>query len=360
MPAFTGTLNANEIYAALFNMIISQEVFADNIAGTNGSFLDANKVEGSLYGDQKIYYSTDILRTYPWGADLEAPNLLALDRPAAPEQQAIILDQFRQIRCSLDAYLSKRAWSTEGVFSQFNSVMLSWISDTKRVYESTLFNVFVGTDKSSIGGQNPTVPLSSITATGEEEINRLTAQYIGQAVADLFVAMGDPSRSFNDYGQMRSYDEDQIVVVWNADWLNKITKLDLPTIFHNDEIIKKLDGYKLPGKYFGDVYASAGTSIAGDRAVVEADYTVGGVTTHVFPGEELPVGASYAAGAAYAPDTNIIAKVTVRGAVPFMSAFEVGTNFWNPRALVETHYLTWGYNTLEHLKGKPWITLEAA
>ena len=360
MAAFSGTLNANEIYAALYNMIISQEVFADNIAGTNGSFLDANRVEGTLYGDQKLYYSADILKTVPWGADLEAPNLLALDRPAAPEVQAIVLNQWRQIRLTLDNYLSKRSWGSEGAFSQFNSVMLAWINDTKRVYDSTYFNAFVGTDKSTIGGQNPTVALSGILSTDEEEIARLTAQMIGNAVAELFVAMGDPSREFNDYGQMRSYNEEDIVVVWNASWLNKITKLDLPTIFHNDGIIAKLDGYRLPAKYFGDVYASAGTSIAGDRATVEADYTVGGVTTHVFPGEELPVGASYAAGAAYAPNPDYIAKITVRGSVPFMSAFEVGTNFWNPRSLTENHYLTWGYNSLEHLKGKPWITLEAS
>jgi hypothetical protein len=31
MPNFSGTLRANEIFAALFNMIISQQVFADNI-----------------------------------------------------------------------------------------------------------------------------------------------------------------------------------------------------------------------------------------------------------------------------------------------------------------------------------------
>ena len=358
MAAFTGSLNANEIYAALYNMILSQEVFADNIAGANGSFMESNRVEGSLYGDQKLYYSADILKTVPWGADLEAPNLLALDRPAAPEVQAIVLDQFRQIRLTLDNYLSKRAWGTEGAFSQFNSVMLAWISDTKRVYDATLFNAFIGTDVSNVGKQNPTVPLSSITATGEEEINRLTAQYVGQTIADLFVAMSDPSRDFNDYQQMRSYNEDEIIVVWNADWLNKITKLDLPTIFHDDGIIKKLDGYKIPGKYFGDVNTSAGTTAASNttiRALVEKDYGL----VHVFPGELLPNSTAYLADETYTVNGDYIAKVTVRGSVPFMSAFEVGTNFWNPRSLTENHYLTWGYNTLEHLKGKPWITVEA-
>ena len=34
MGAFNGTLNSNEIFAGLYNMIISQQVFADNIKGT--------------------------------------------------------------------------------------------------------------------------------------------------------------------------------------------------------------------------------------------------------------------------------------------------------------------------------------
>ena len=31
---YTGKLNSNEIFASIYNMIISQEVFADNIKGT--------------------------------------------------------------------------------------------------------------------------------------------------------------------------------------------------------------------------------------------------------------------------------------------------------------------------------------
>ena len=54
------TLTANEIYDTLANMIISQEVFADNI-GKNQTLVDKARVDGSLYGDTKLYYSTDVL-----------------------------------------------------------------------------------------------------------------------------------------------------------------------------------------------------------------------------------------------------------------------------------------------------------
>ena len=54
------TLTANEIYDTLANMIISQEVFADNI-GKNQTLVDKGRVDGTLYGDTKLYYATDVL-----------------------------------------------------------------------------------------------------------------------------------------------------------------------------------------------------------------------------------------------------------------------------------------------------------
>lgn len=123
MAAFNGQLRSNEIFSALYNMIISQEVFADNL-GKHQTLVDKARVDGSLYGDTKLYYSTDVLKSAPWGNDAEAANLLALHRPEAPKCQAIHLDQFRQICLTVDNYLSKRAWATEGAFSSFNGVML--------------------------------------------------------------------------------------------------------------------------------------------------------------------------------------------------------------------------------------------
>ena len=108
MGAFTGSLNTNEIFSAIYNMIISQEVFADNI-GKNQTLVDIARVDGGLYGDQKLYYATDALKSAAWGNDAEASNLLTLYRPKAPSCQAIELDTFRQICLTVDNYLTKRA-----------------------------------------------------------------------------------------------------------------------------------------------------------------------------------------------------------------------------------------------------------
>ena len=173
MPNFNGQLISNEIFAALWNMIISQEVFADNINGGEGLVSKA-RVDGSLYGDTKLYYATDALASKAWGNDAEAINLLQIHRPKNPETQAIRLNVFRQIPLTVDDYLSKRAWATEGAFASFNSVMLGWMSATKQIIDDTSYNVYIGTTKSSVGKQTQTVVLAN-TLTAEER-----AKYIGR------------------------------------------------------------------------------------------------------------------------------------------------------------------------------------
>lgn len=358
MGNFNGTLNSNEIFGALYNMIISQQVFSDNIAGTYGSLVDKARVDGSLYGDTKLYYACDVLKSSAWGNDAEAANLLALYRPEAPECQKITLDIFRQICLTVDNYLSKRAWSTEGAFSQFTAVMLGMIRETKRIYDSTTYNAFIGTAKSTTGRQNLTVNLSAISATGEEK-NRLEAQTIAEFMANLFVDMRDVSRDFNDYGNMRSYDLNNVRVVWNSKYVNKIKKIDLPTMFHNEGLIEKFEEEVLPARYFGTVNTTAGTTGATNttvRSLIEKTYG----SVHVFPGDLLPNSTAYLANETYTQNDTVICKIMHKGSVPFMSAFEVATSFFNSKSLTETHYLTWGHNTLEYLKNYPYITISAS
>ena len=352
MGNFNGTLRHNEIFGALFNMIISQQVFADNIAGTNSKLVDQAKVDGTFFGDTKLYYSCDCLSSAPWGNDAEATNLLALHRPKAPEVQAITISNFRQISLTLDNYLSKRAFSTVDAFSQFNSVMQQWIGDTRRVYDSTTYNAFIGTVSSAVGKQSQNVTLSTITATGEEK-NRLRAQTIANKLADILVEMTDVSRDYNDYGHLRSYSDVDIKVVWNSKYSNEITKLDLPTIFHKDGVVDKLYEYILPSRYFGGINADQtqgnGTTI---RSLIEQD--IG--SNHYFAGDLIKASDKAPAGTSYTEDEDIICKLFVK-LPPYMSAFEVATSFFNPKSLTENHYLTFGRSDLEYLKNYPVVTI---
>ena len=348
-------LNSNEIYGALFNMIISQEVYAGNIKGTYASLVNQAKTDGTLYGDTKLYYATDALKSHKWTNDLEAAQLLSLDRPADPECQAITIDQFRQIRLTVDNYLSKRAWSTEGAFSDFNGVMLGWIKDTKKIYDSTLYNSYIGTAASEKEEQSVDIDIATATTglTGREAVEA-EAKEIARVLADLLVDMKDVSRDFNDYEFLRSYDEEEIKIIWNSKWVNKIRKVDLPTIFHKEGLVDKFAEEVLPARYFGEVETTGGTSTGVERTLVEMDAG----EKHLFPGDIIPEDVAYEANEAYTPDENIICKVVVK-LPPYMSAFEVGTSFFNARSLTENHYLTFGHNTLEYLKGYPMITVHA-
>lgn len=363
MPNFNGQLRSNEIFAALYNMIISQQVFSDNIYDTKSSLVDRARVDGSMYGDTKLYYSTDVLYSAPWGNDAEAANLLNLYRPDAPECQAIYIDQFRQICLTVDNYLTKRAWSTEGAFSEFNSVMLGWIRDTKRVYDSTLYNTYIGTAESDVGQQQIVVDVGAAPAATDkvetEAYNRLVAQTLAARVSDLFVELEDVSRDFNDYGNLRSYNSESLIAVWNSAIVNRINKVDVPMIFNGLEIDKKGE-FTLPARYFGTINTAAGTAPAENttiRSLIEMDYGAAPNITHVFSGDLIPNGAAYTANSTYTVDPTIAFKIMHKRSVPYMSAFEVGTSFFNPKSLTETHYLTFGHNTLEYLKNYPMITV---
>ena len=363
MPvAFTGQLRPNEIFGAIYNMIISQRVFADNIKGTNSRLVDHFRTDGSIYGDTKLFYATDVLPSHEWLNDEEAGNLLSLDRPQAPECQKITISNFRQIRLTVDNYLTKRAWGDEGAFSNFNSVMLGWISDTKRIYDSRLFNTYVGTTETDKGSQLQNVTLSTITETGEAKA-RVEAQMIAQKIADIFAELEDTSRDYNDYGFMRSLDKEDLMIVWNTKWVNKITKLDLPTIFHNDNLISKFGEYTLLPRYFGDVVKLTGQDItvgASDTYRFLEETVVG--NKDYFPGEKIPTGTKIASATeilipAYKEKDDIICKIIHKDSIPFMSAFQTETDFFNPRSLTQNHYLTWGYSDLDYLANYPFITL---
>ena len=335
MGTFNGQLRSNEITSALYNMIISQETFADNIKGSD--LVDKARVDGTLYGDTKLYYSTDALASAEWGNDAEAANLLDIARPDAPKCQAIHLDKFRQISLTLDNYLSKRAWSDEGSFSAFQSVMQGWISNTKKVYDATTYNCFIGTD--TVADEQRTVDASD-------------AKVLAEGLANIITEMTDYTRDFNEYGQLRRHSEDEIKVIFNSKFINKIKNVDLPVIFDNAGLKATFAKEVLPARYFGTVNTAQKTADASTRSLIEQVID----SKHYFPGDKIETGKIAPAGTSYQEDPKIVAKIFTK-LPPYMSAFEVGTSFFNPKSLTENHYLTFGHNTLEHLKAFPLVTV---
>jgi len=411
------TINSNELFDSIGNMIISQRVW-DNPIGKRQTLVDSARVDGSKFGDTRLHYDTDVLKSHKWGVDadhpkggnayVEAANLLAVDPAQDPIVQAIVLDNFRQIRLTTETIISARAWMDEYGLSQFWSRMVAWMRDTKAMYESRMFQSYIGTAETNVGKQLQKIDLSSVIAeaTTKEEANRLEASAIGLFLANLFVEMGDYSRDFNDNGTMKSFSVDQIKVVFNANYLNKIQKVLLPTIFNKDGVIDKLNSDLMPARYFGNVltadnlatYAASTAYSAGDylyngtdgkyyqvteditsanntaftdvktkgvtvRSLIETDYKVSTTDYYVYPADEIAVGATigtggtFAYGECYAEDNSIMAKIYVK-TPELISSFETASEFFNPRSNTTNRYITWGFNTLEYFKAYPFITVK--
>lgn len=375
---FNGNLNQNEIYSAIYNMIISQQVFASPIKGVYGGLAEKFKTDGTLYGDTKLFYSTQIGEVEDWNKDSEAANLLSLNRPIAPACQAVTIDVFKKIWLTVDNFLSKRAWATESVFSQFNSVILATMRDTKRVYEATMMNAYVGTTETATGKQTVSVTIPTdngtmkddqatpvtVTLKDKESLARLEAETIAQAIADLMVDVEDVNKSYNDLEYLRSYDKSDLMFVFNSAFYNKIRKIDLPTIFHNDGLIEKLGENVLPARYFGTVNTvSKTTADANTRALKDVKIS----TTYYRAGDAIPVGTSLVSAGSivvpsYQESADIICKIIHKDAIQYMSAFETQTEFFNPRSLTNTHYLIFGHSDLakSRLKEFPFITVKKA
>ena len=391
MANFTGTLNTNEFYNSLFNAYRLITTFADGLDALDDSLANKFRSDGGMYQDKSVFTDMDVLMSREW--DPADTNVLAPELTVAPVQQEIVVNSKRQIGLYAETWTSKRAWMDPSVFDAFNSVVQAQVGNTKRLYEQRLVDVFIGTESTSVGQQAQSIDITTAvgSATGEEA-NRLAAQCIATAMADIMVKVKDSSPDFNDYEFIKAYNESDLEIIWNASWYNKILYTDLPTIFHKDELLKK--GHVLPARYFGSATAAGTANGTTDRAMDEykirvdgnGDYSATGIVLkNVFPGDILPLGTPivahttalttaswtttyngrgytfqvYSTVHAYTEDGDIICKIVHKNGVRYLSSFETSTEFWNPKNLTTNRYLTWMFAKPQHLANYPFITATA-
>lgn len=384
----TYTLSQNEVFGSLFNLLIQARTLTDNVNGGYTSLADRFRDSGSQFGDFKTYKGTDVLKTqaftdpyaYNSNGNFQG-NLLKTAKPADPKVQYVQIDQVRFIELSLDTFLSKRGFSDEGSFDEFHGSVLSWMGDTKKVYESSLVNAMIGTTSSSSTINTINVDLTTVKALGttEEESRRLAAQEIAKDTADLLVEIKDFSRDYNEWGLLRAVNPDDLLFVWNSSYINTINKLALPTIFNKEGLMEKMNQEILPKRWFGHKVAAAdkgsGKVIDGDgvydntkgtlRSLVEKEYTVSQTTYHVFPGDALVNGATvkdsgnFEENEVYVEDADIICKIVHKSGIVYMAAYESQESFYNQRSKVTNFYLHFMYSNPTYLKNYPFLTVKA-
>lgn len=384
-PVTQITLNQNKITAALFNMIISQQIFDSNVASTE--LADRFRVDGTLFGDTKLYHSFDIGSPEDWLDDAEAPNLLALNRNKSGKTQSITMGVYKMISITTDQYLSKQAFMGEYTFAEYTSFLKGSLRKIKKVYDRSLINIKIGT----LSPSTSRCDLQIVTPKGAtvEETNRLEAQTLASELVIFKADLEDNNRDFNKLNYLRSYSADDFIAVWNVKAHAKITKLDLPTIFHKD--INEKGGFKeydLPAKWFGSpatadltLPTSAPSSIT-NRIIESGWYDVvsdddiiliskpTNNAVFLWAGDPVPykgqvyedyvrkvtvtvTSTSLAKEYYYVNDETIAFMLIHKDALPFMSGFETGTEFWNARSLTSNNYLIFGHNNLEFIEEYP-------
>ena len=223
--------------------------------------------------------------------------------------------------------------------------MMGWLRDTKKVYDGTNYNTYIGTAVSENLKETKQVTAAE-AADAKELANKL---------ADIVTEMTDYTRDFNDYNQLRRYAESDIKIIFNSKYINKIKNVDLPVIFDNAGLKATFSKEVLPARYFGNINTAAKVADTKTRSLIEQ--VING--KHYFAGDLIATGDTAPKGTSYQEDDAIICKIVTK-LPPYMSAFEVGTSFFNPKSLTTNHYLTFGHNTIEYLKAYPLVTVKKA
>ena len=370
--AFNGQLNTGIVYNSMYNAIIAiyqiKQHFTDSY-----SLVDRFRKEGSEYGDQLVYMTLDSIPVHDWTNDNEAANLLALDRNKKQHEEKITLDVFKQIRLTTDAYMqTKQLWTSENGFSRFASLLLQTMENAKKVYEIKTFDVFIGTVEATGQHQNLSWDLADggpDATTDPEGAARWYGMKLAEKLSNLMYDLRDVRRDWNDIQYEASYDMNEFQLILPASVANKFKYISMPTIFDNGPLKALLeDAYVLPDIYFGQVMAVNGTE------------TKANGTSHRFLHSQFLGSTFYNAGDLIPKDTVIasateivvpaynsaqnsaydLLKLVHKEDCPYMSAYNVRSQFYNARSHTTNNYLTFAHNTLEHIGIFPLITVTEA
>lgn len=370
-PAFNGALNSNEIYNALFNLRILFQKLAPQTVKRDEIVSLLDKATG-MYGDTGVVQGMDIQGTYDFGMDAEAPKLLDINRNKTQKIESFVIDKFRQTDVTNDAYISKRAFLDEGAFALFNGYIVGTLAKAMDAYESGMVKASLGTFSAVPASMNVTITLPPVDGT--EATERIRAAKIKEAILNLKADMADNSRKYNGYGFYASYDWNDFTAAWNAKYINAINALSLYSTFNPEYIKEATDGRIWTPKWFGNVLTSAGTTAASNTDIyslveVNSDESTNFPLTstqlsngvyRIFPGDLLPNSFSYGANEAYQMDPKVICKVFAPEYVYYMTGYQQGDSFYNPRSATTNHYLRKGFSDVIVSKFRPFITISEA
>lgn len=367
-PAFNGMLNSNEIYNTLFNVRILFQKIVPNTVKRDEIVSLLDKAVG-MYGDSGLLMGCDIQGTYEFGMDAEAPKLLAINRNKTQKVEKYTIKNWRQTDVTNDAYISKRAFLDEGTFAMFNGYLVGTLGKAMDAFETGSVKSGVGTYTSP--NASLTINVKMPAADGTEATERIRAAKIRQAILDLKADMADNQRKYNGYGFYSSYDWDDFTATFSTKYTNEVNALSLYSTFNPEYIREASGGRQWTPKWFGNPNSESSTTDPGNSTIysliernsdgtenfpLTSEQLAQGVY-RIFPGDLLPENFDYAENTTYTKDENVIAKVFAPEYVYYMTGYEQGESFYNPRSATTNHYLRKGYSPVQVSSFVPFITL---
>lgn len=368
-PAFNGMLNSNEIYNALFNLRILFQKLAPQTVRRDEIVSLLDKATG-MYGDTGVVQGMDIQGTYDFGMDAEAPKLLAINRNKTQKIEKFTINKWRQTDVTNDAYISKRAFLDEGTFAVFNGYLVGTLSMAMDAFESGFVKASVGTYTSPVASNVVEVRLPA--DDGTEATARLRAAKIKLAILNLKADMKDNQRKYNGYGFYSSYDWNDFTPVFSTKYMNEINALSLYSAFNPRYIEEAGEGRQWTPKWFGNVLTEEGQTGGANTTIYSlvecnsdgttnfplTDLQLQAGTYRIFPGDLLPNNFNYNANEAYTRDDAVIGKIFAPEYVYYMTGYQQGESFYNPRSATTNHYLRKGFSDVQVSKFRPFITLK--
>ena len=260
---------------------------------------------------------------------------------------------------------TKQLWTSENGFSRFASLLLQTMENAKKVYEIKTFDVFVGTVKATGGDQSISWDLNTggpNASTDPEGAARWYGMKLAENLSNLMYDLRDVRRDWNDIQYEASYDIDEFQLLLPASVANKFKYNSLPTIYNNGPL-KELfeDAYVLPDIYFGTPVKVTGTEIKANGTSYRFLHSQFLGSTFYNAGDLIPKDTVIASTTAivvpaYVTETFLL-KLIHKEDCPYMSAYNVRSQFYNARSHTTNNYLTFAHNTLEHIGIYPLITV---
>ena len=176
----------------------------------------------------------------------------------------------------------------------------------------------------------------------------------------------DVRRDWNDIQYEASYDMDEFQLLLPAAVANKFKYVSMPTIFDNGPLKALFENaYILPDVYFGDIVEVTGSEIKANGTTHRFLHSQFLGNTFYNAGDLIPNNTVIASTTAivvpaYIPNDGIVLKLIHKEDCPYMSAYNVRSQFYNPRSHTTNNYLTFAHNTLEHIGIFPLITVMEA